>query len=60
MVTLKLFVSYKKVNVDKETDDLIKECIDDYKKHNPQFEKIPISRNKIIYEVCKYYLRQKW
>ena len=53
-------MSYKKVNVDIQTDDLIKDCINDYKRHNPQFEKIPISRNKIIYEVCKYYLRQKW
>ena len=48
---------YKQIRVKKDTDELIDDCIAEYLKHHPEMRKIPISRNKIIYEIGKFYLK---
>lgn len=57
MVTLSINMGYKQVKITSETDDLIKDCIDEYLRHHPEMKNIPISRNKILYEMAKFYLK---
>lgn len=49
-------VTRKVLKVDKNTDDLLMQCKEEYLQHHPEMRKIPLSRNKIIYEISKYYL----
>lgn len=50
---------YKQVKIKKETDEIIDQCEKSYRFHHPEFNQINLSRNKIIYEIAKYYLRVK-
>jgi hypothetical protein len=43
--------------VDEETFQLLDECKKDYLKNHKEFEKIPISKNKIIYVIARFYLK---
>ena len=47
----------KQVYVDNETVELIDNCRLDYLHHHPEMKKIPISYNKIIYEIANFYLK---
>jgi len=51
-------VTYSKLTVKKDTRKLLEKCIDEFRTHHPEFDEIPITQNKIIYEVCKFYLAQ--
>lgn len=50
-------MGYKTIKIDDETDELIDKCIEEYLRHHPVMKKILISRNKILYEITKYYLK---
>jgi len=47
----------KNIIVDFETFELLKICIEIYQKHHSEFEKILISKNKIIHEIAKFYIK---
>lgn len=49
-------MSDKIVKISKNTNDLLDECIIVYRKAHKEFDEVKISRNKIIYEIAKYYL----
>jgi hypothetical protein len=49
-------VSEKIVKISNTTNDLLEECIVVYRKAHKEMNEIKISRNKIIYEIAKYYL----
>ena len=51
------YIMSKLIRVEKDTDGQIKECIKEFLRHHPELNKIPISYNKIIYEISKYYLK---
>jgi hypothetical protein len=48
-------MSEKIIKIKSETDKLLEECIKTFREHHPEFEQMKISRNKIIYEIAKYY-----
>ena len=51
--------NYTNIAVKPETKDkLISECMEEYRKHHPELDHIPISHDKILHEVCKYYLEK--
>lgn len=52
----KYYISYA---VRSDTDKLLKQCLKVFVEDNPEFEQVPISRNKIIYELAKFYLNPK-
>jgi hypothetical protein len=41
-----------KINV----KEMINKCKSEFLNHHPEYEEKPISNNKIIYEMAKYYL----
>jgi len=52
-------MTYKQVKIKKETDEMIDQCVINYRHFHPDFDHMPISRNKILYEMAKYYLNIK-
>lgn len=48
---------YTSIKIDTENLEELDKCVTEYRRHHPELDKIPISRNKIIYEIAKYYLR---
>ena len=50
-------MGYMGVKLKRETFDLLQECINDFIGHHPELKHIPISKNKIIYEMAKFYLK---
>lgn len=50
-------MSYKIAKIDNETDKILDKCVEEFVKHHPEFRKIKISRNKIIDEIGRFYLR---
>jgi len=59
MVTLGIIMVYKQVKIKQKTDDLIDQCVKSFRYHHPELDEIPISRNKIIYEMANFYLKIK-
>lgn len=57
MVTLRLLVVYKQVKIRKNTDEILDDCVKEYLRHHPEMRNIPISRDKIIYEISIHYLK---
>jgi len=49
-------MSYKTIAIKQKSYDLLDDCEFIYRKYHPELVLIPISKNKIIYEVCKFYL----
>jgi len=47
----------KQIFISNDTDEMLKDCVQDYLQHHPEMEQIPISYNKIVYEIAKFYLR---
>jgi hypothetical protein len=50
-------MGYKLAHIDEEVNELLDQCTREFIAHHKEFEKIKISRRKIIYEVCKFYLK---
>jgi len=47
----------KLLAVDEETYRLVtKDCLKELIRHHPEFIKVPISHNKIVYHIAKYYI----
>lgn len=49
-------MTYKSVLIKPDVFDLIADCETIYRKHHPELNNIPLSKNKILYEVFKFYL----
>ena len=47
---------YKRVVIKSKTTELIECCRKEFLRVHPEFAEIPISYNKIIYEMAKFYL----
>lgn len=50
-------IMYKQIRIKDNTNDILNKCVQEFLRHHPELKEIPISRNKIIYEVCKFYLK---
>jgi hypothetical protein len=50
-------VTSKVVKIDSETDELLFQARKEFLKHHPELNKIPISYNKIIHEISKFYIQ---
>jgi len=50
-------LNYRKLSVKNKTYELVLECVIEYRKHHKEFDQIPISQNKIIYEMALFYLK---
>ena len=57
MVTRGIIMVYKQVKIKKETDEIIDDCIIIYRSYHPDFDHLHISRDKILYEMAKHYLK---
>lgn len=49
-------MTYKSVAIREKSYSLLDDCEYIYKKFHPELKLIPLSKDKIIYEVCKFYL----
>lgn len=49
--------SNKQARIDKNTAELLNLCEKLYREHHPELDKIYISKNKIIFEICDFYLK---
>jgi len=50
--------NFVKLSCSKETKDIILDhCLKLYRKHHPEHDHIPISQDKILYEIAIYYLK---
>jgi len=49
-------MSYVKLTINKDTARMVEDCKKEFLSHHPEFEKIHISANKIVYEMARYYL----
>lgn len=60
-INLCIIISHKMYNknirIDSDVDEHLKKCVDEFLRHHPELERIHISYNKIIYEICKFYLK---
>jgi hypothetical protein len=50
-------MTYKVVHIKKETAELINQCKQEFLSHHPEMKQMPISYNKIIYEMAVFYLK---
>lgn len=48
----------KPVMLDDDVFEIVQQCEADYRSHHPELDKVPLSKNKIIYEMGKYYLEK--
>ena len=56
MVTLGLLMGYKQVKIRKNTDEMLDLCVVEFLRHHKELKNMPISRDKIIYEISRFYL----
>jgi hypothetical protein len=49
-------MTYKTIAIKQKTYDYVEDCEFVYRKAHPEFERIPISKEKILFEICKFYL----
>lgn len=49
-------MTYKRPAIKKDTAELLQRCKDEYLKHHKEFLHIPISDDKIIFEMANFYL----
>ena len=52
-----MYNMYKVIHVKNKTDNILMDCINEFLRHHPEMKEIKISRNKIIYEIAKFYLK---
>lgn len=50
---------YRRLIVKDVTFELVHDCIEVFLKHHPEFEHIPITQNKIIFEMAKFYMKNE-
>jgi hypothetical protein len=50
---------YVRVDIRKPVAELLWECKEEYLKHNPQMRGVFVSRNKLIRQICLYYLGRR-
>lgn len=48
---------YRSVSVDKQILVLLSDCEFVYRTHHPEFNLIPLSKSKIMFEVIQFYLK---
>ena len=48
----------KPVILNENVFDMIPQCKEEYLKHHPEMKEVPISNNKILFEVMKHYLKK--
>ena len=51
-----MVVKYNTINAKDEILDYLDNCEIVYLEHHPEMLNIPISKNKILFEICKFYL----
>ena len=50
--------NFEKITIRKDTKKrLCQECVDEYLKHHPEMRHVKITQDKILYEVCEYYIK---
>ena len=54
-----IYMSYKQVKIRISTDKMIDSCEESFRFHHPEFDHMKISRDKIVYEMAKFYLSIK-
>jgi hypothetical protein len=47
----------KNIRITKETDDLLEKCRLEYLKHHPEMRHVPLSYDKILYEIAFFYMK---
>jgi hypothetical protein len=47
---------FKTINVSEKTKAMVKLCEEEYRTHHPELDAIPLSEDKIMFEVMKFYL----
>jgi len=50
---------YISISINKQLNVYINKCEELYREHHPELDGVPLSRSKIIYEVLKFYLKNK-
>lgn len=50
-------MGYKTAKLKTPTQELIEQCKEEYLKHHPEMKQIPLSKDKIIFEIASHYLR---
>lgn len=56
-------MSYKNIILKKKTFYLYKYIEEEYREHHPELENIPLSKDKLTYEMAKFFLKtnlKKW
>ena len=51
---------YKNIIIKKKTHDLFKHIEEEYRLHHPEMEHIRLSKDKLIYEMQKIYLKTNY
>lgn len=46
----------KLIRITQETAEILARCEDEFRRHHSEFNQIPISYNKIVYETARIYL----
>jgi len=49
-------MGYKTIAIRPKIYNLIDDCEIIYRSHHPEFNSLVLSKNKILFEICKFYL----
>jgi hypothetical protein len=47
---------YRRIDARADVFELFEQCEVEYRRHHPEFEGMPLSRSKILRQVCRHYL----
>lgn len=50
-------MGYKTAKIRNNTQELLNKCEEEYLRHHPEMKNIPLSKDKIIYEIANFYLK---
>lgn len=50
-------MTYKTIAIKPDISILLEKCKEEFLDHHPELQNMPISYNKIIYEIAKFYLK---
>ena len=59
MKTYKKAKKYKQISIYETTKKMLDELKEIYREQNPQFMHVPISYDKIVYELCMFWKGEK-
>jgi len=59
MYKISIKMGYKQYKIKCQTDDLVLKCVEEFLRHHPEMKEIKISKNKIVYEMARFYLEVK-